>query len=128
MAEDWIGVQEAADLLGVTRQMVHKLIKSKRLSAKPLSAGGALILSRREVVGYPTKRVLALAGKVAKGGPGELRAMADLTALLTRMPGHAITEFANKIRWVADREKRQDVGSVADRYRSVADAIEALVP
>lgn len=127
MVEDWIGVQAAAELLSVTRQMVHKLIKSKVLSGKRLSATGAWMMSRREVVAYPTTQVLSLAEKVAKGKDGELRFMADMTAVLNRLPDNARLELAKKVQSLANREETQGIGSAADRYRSIADFIKTMV-
>ncbi len=128
MAEVQIGVREAAELLRVTRQMVHKLIKSKQLSASPLSVGGALILNRGEVVAFPARQVMALAEKIAGGSRREVRLMADLTAILNRMPAEDVRNLAKKLRIFANREQNQLAGSVAGGYGPVAEFLEDFTP
>ncbi len=121
-----IGVQEAADLLGVTRQMVHKLIKSKDLSAKRLSPGGAWMLSRLDVVGYPKRRVLELADKVAHGTTPEIRAYHDMLTILNRLPHDEVEDIAKAIHSLASRATVDGSASVADGYRRVVDWMDAL--
>ncbi len=125
MGEDWIGVQEAADLLGVTRQMIHKMIKCKQFEAEQLSER-AWMLRRREVVSWPTKRVLVLADMVAKGEGGQLRLMADMMAILTRFPSGDVIDLTKKIRSLAARQKEHGTGSAAERLRGIAECTKTL--
>lgn len=126
MDEGPIGVQEAAALLSVTRQMVHRLIQSNDLSARRLSPGGAWMLGRLDVVGYPRRRVLELADKVAHGTTPEIRAYHDMLTILNRLPHDEVDDIAKAVQSLASRATRDGSASVTDGYRRVADWMDAL--
>lgn len=124
MADDWIGVQEAAELLDVSRQMVHKLITSKELLGQRLSERGAWMLHRRDVLGLPKRQVLDLAGRFAKSEGRRLRHHHDLLAVLDRLDDAAANEIVKAIWSVADREKKLGHDAAATAYSTLADSLD----
>ena len=127
----WIGPKEAAEILGVSKAWVHRLIASGRLRASTVS-GRVKILERSVVVNFPGHELRRLAVKIAEGDGPQARAWHDLRAVQARMMEmhpEAVDKVVNELlglaRW--HRSERNGAGTEAGA-RLCEDAADVIRP